>query len=97
MRFDHYLCYEILKPVAVPLPKPVTLWDQFDQKLDKQERIEKILPRFLGVPVVKGRDAKIFQPDPHLAIYEIAPPTKIPQEKSRSRPMTSSELTVTWR
>ena len=80
VRFDHYLCYEILKPVAVPLPKPVTLWDQFDQKLDKQERIEKILPRFLGVPVVKG-GAKIFQPDPHLAIYEIAPPTKIPQGK----------------
>jgi hypothetical protein len=81
VKFDHYLCYEILKPVAVPLPKPVTLMDQFDQKLDKPERIEKIVPRFLGVPVAKGSDSKIFQPDPHLAIYEIDPRTKIPAGK----------------
>ncbi len=79
VKFDHYLCYEILKPE--PLGKVVTLKDQFDQKLDKPERIERIIPRFLGVPVAKGSDGRIFQPDPHLAIYEIAPPTKIPPGK----------------
>jgi hypothetical protein len=77
VKFDHYLCYEILKPPPVALPHPVSLLDQFDRKLDKAERITKIVPKFLGVPVAKGSDGKIFQPDAHLAIYEIDPPTKI--------------------
>ena len=79
VKFDHYLCYPILKPVAEK--RPVTLVDQFDKKLDKPERIEEIVPRFLGVPVAKGGDAKIFQPDPHLAIYEINPRTTLPAGK----------------
>jgi hypothetical protein len=82
VKFDHYLCYEILKPVAVTLPKAVTLWDQFDQKLDKLESITRIVPRFLGVPVAKG-GGRIFERDPHLAIYEIDPHTKVPPGKIR--------------
>ncbi len=78
VKFDHYLCYPILKPV--PEKRPVILKDQFDQKLDKPERLEEIIPRFLGVPVAKG-EGRIFQPDPHLAIYEIVPRTKIPPGK----------------
>ena len=67
---DHFVCY--LVPETGPRPRPLTLVDQFDEKLDRVERVTEMEPAFFGVPVEKNGEP-IVNEAVHLAIYDITP------------------------
>lgn len=67
---DHYICYTVVE--GQRRPQPCTLQDQFDQRLQREERIDEIKPALFGVPISKN-GGKIVDPDSHLAIYDILP------------------------
>lgn len=70
LTIDHFKCYEV---VAVEsLQRRVTLVDQFDKKLDREEKVIVDRPLFFGVPVMKNERAIINKID-HLACYHISP------------------------
>jgi hypothetical protein len=71
---DHYVCYVVVGPRA--FSRPVTLRDQFDARMKRTERIERLTPAYFCVPVQKRfreTTSRIIDPATHLAIYRIAP------------------------
>lgn len=69
-KLDHYKCYEVLA-VAVE-QRRVTLVDQFDKKLGREEKVTVDRPLFFAVPVMKNEKEIINKVD-HLACYHITP------------------------
>jgi len=66
---DHFKCYEVLAMES--LQREVTLVDQFDKKLNREEKAVVDRPLFLGVPVIKNGKPIINKSD-HLACYHIS-------------------------
>jgi hypothetical protein len=74
---DHYLCYPV-KEAA--FDRQVKLEDQFDEKIGQPEDIDKLEPKYLGVPVDKADHETPQKPKynrkhelVHLAIYALHP------------------------
>ncbi len=70
LTIDHFKCYEVL--AVESLQRRVTLVDQFDKRLDREEKVIVDRPLFFGVPVMKNERAIINKID-HLACYHISP------------------------
>lgn len=80
LNIDHFKCYEVIAPEV--LQRKVTLFDQFDRRLNREEKAVVDRPLYLAVPVMKnGRPIK--NRSDHLACYHINvapdpfPPTPI--------------------
>jgi len=75
-RGDHYVCYAVIE--GKPVPRAITLLDQFDRQSGGPEHLETLTPKYFCVPVEKTfqkpEPEPIYDKDTHLAIYEIKPP-----------------------
>jgi hypothetical protein len=78
-QFDHYVCYEVVH--QGPLPKVITLQDQFDINMGRAENVKELAPMYFGVPLLTKQIPPMTKPENvvvegkvHLAIYGLLAP-----------------------
>jgi hypothetical protein len=67
---DHYKAYRIVNPI--PFPRPITLWDQFDDMMGIGDHIDMLIPKYFLTPAMKNGE-QMFDTVTHYVAYEILP------------------------